>query len=410
MKDQDQATDAKRQSLETLVVDNRDLDRLEELLGEFNLFDAIGARRQELRHSAFLGFLLDPAGNHGLGDHFLKTLFKRCLTGSSGQQIGAIDIDVADLADAVVEREKWNIDVLVLSEHSRFAIAIENKVDSGEHDNQLNRYREIVAREFPGYRTALIFLTPDGDAPSEPEREYWLPLSYAAVADAIRTVREARYTTLGDAVEVSLRHYETMVGRHVVSNSEIARLCQQIYKQHKEALDLIFEHLPDQQTELKELLEKEVQAQSGYVLDHCTKSAIRFAPSTWDTDPRQLGGAGWTPTKRVVLFEITNGRNFIRLKLVVGPVRDGDPAAVSLREAVFSCAKKHRSDFPNGGTTLAPRYTTVLSRDLVKQKDYPSLEEDPEKASRELRSAFQHEIPRAVERLRGVLPRDQGSV
>ena len=397
--------EVQHRQLERLVVDNRDLERLEELLGEFNLFDATGARRQELRHSAFLGFLLDPTGNHGLGDHFLKTLFKRCLTGPSGQAISAIDIDVADMTDALVERERWNIDLLISSERSGLVIAIENKVDSGEHDNQLTRYRKIVAEEFPGHRAALIYLTPDGDAPSEPEQEYWLPVSYETVADTVRTVRETRSSTLGDAIDIGLRHYETMVGRHIVSNSEIARLCQKIYRQHKEALDLIYEHLPDQQTELREQLEREVNGHPGYLLDHCTKSAIRFAPVAWDQDSRQKAGAGWTNTKRVVLFEITNARSFVRLKLVVGPVREDDGDALSFRQAVFDCAQKHRSDFPGGMTTLAPRYTTILSKDLVKQKDYPSLEEDREKASRALRQAFDHEIPNAIERLQEVLPR-----
>jgi hypothetical protein len=39
-----------RKSLEALVVDNPDLERLEQLLGQFNVFEAIGAVRHELRH------------------------------------------------------------------------------------------------------------------------------------------------------------------------------------------------------------------------------------------------------------------------------------------------------------------------------------------------------------------------
>lgn len=50
--------------LEDFVVGNRDLERLGKLLAEFNFFDAIGAVRQELGHSDFLVFLLDPRVNH----------------------------------------------------------------------------------------------------------------------------------------------------------------------------------------------------------------------------------------------------------------------------------------------------------------------------------------------------------
>ncbi|MBI3980347.1 MAG: hypothetical protein HY331_19405 [Chloroflexi bacterium] len=49
-----------RQALEVLVVDNPDLERLEALLDQFNISEAVGALRQELRHSDFLAFLLNP--------------------------------------------------------------------------------------------------------------------------------------------------------------------------------------------------------------------------------------------------------------------------------------------------------------------------------------------------------------
>ena len=63
-----------RKALEALVVDNPDLERLEALLDQFNIFEVIGATWQELRHSDFLTFLLDPQQNRGLGDAFLKRL------------------------------------------------------------------------------------------------------------------------------------------------------------------------------------------------------------------------------------------------------------------------------------------------------------------------------------------------
>jgi hypothetical protein len=263
-----------RKQLEALVVDNRELDRLERLLAEFNLFEAIGVTRYELRHSDFLRFLLDPSENHGLGDYFLKSLFKRSLAGLTGQGISAIDVDVADLSDALAERERWNIDVLVHSKRSQMVLAIENKVDASEGPGQLDDYRNTVETQFPGYRKALLYLTPDGDAPSD--QEHWLPISYGTLMETVRSVREARQSTLGRAVSTTLQHYETMVGRHIVSESEIAKLCQQIYRQHRDALELIFEHRPDLQLELKAVLEEEVRRHAGYVLDHCTKSRVRF--------------------------------------------------------------------------------------------------------------------------------------
>ena len=46
-------------------------------------------------------------------------------------------------------------------------IAIENKVGSHEHSNQLNRYRNILEKEYPDYNRMLVFLTPDGEKLSD---------------------------------------------------------------------------------------------------------------------------------------------------------------------------------------------------------------------------------------------------
>ena len=56
-----------RISLEQFVYDNPKLERLEATLDDFNPFEALGWTRQELRHSAFLRWILDPTETHGLG-------------------------------------------------------------------------------------------------------------------------------------------------------------------------------------------------------------------------------------------------------------------------------------------------------------------------------------------------------
>ena len=56
---------------ECFLVGNRDLERLEVLLDRFNILEALGVVRQELRHSDFLRFLLDPRNPHGLEDDFV---------------------------------------------------------------------------------------------------------------------------------------------------------------------------------------------------------------------------------------------------------------------------------------------------------------------------------------------------
>ena len=69
-------------SLESFIIGNIELEKLEDELSEVNFFVAIGAVRSEMRHSNFLAFLLDPAQSHGLGDLFLKRFLQRALVES----------------------------------------------------------------------------------------------------------------------------------------------------------------------------------------------------------------------------------------------------------------------------------------------------------------------------------------
>ena len=96
----------------------------------------------EARHSGFLGFLLDPQKNRGLGDAFARRLYERVLQRHQDRQglVSPIDLDVWDMTGADVRRERQNIDILFEDQENKFVALIENKVGSGEHSGQLKRY------------------------------------------------------------------------------------------------------------------------------------------------------------------------------------------------------------------------------------------------------------------------------
>lgn len=156
------------QTLAALVVDNPDLERLEALLEQFNVFEALGVVRQELRHSDFLAFLLDPLQNHGLGDAFLRKLLQKAVVvgQSDTLPVTLIDLDIWSLEGVSGQREWRGIDILLLDDQHQLVVIIENKIDSQEHSNQLNRYRQVIRQHYPNWRTLALYLTPDGDEPS----------------------------------------------------------------------------------------------------------------------------------------------------------------------------------------------------------------------------------------------------
>jgi PD-(D/E)XK nuclease superfamily len=245
--------DSDRAALEDFVIENRELDRLEALLATFNIFDALGVVRHELRHSDFLAFLLDPKQSHGLGDLFLRRFLQKALRSAPAglYPLTLVDLDVWNLAEAQVQREWHNIDIFIRDEQHRLAVIIENKIDSGEHSNQLERYLAAVTAQYPGQRLLGILLTPEG---IEATSASFAAVSYSIVCSLVDEFVESRGASMADDVRTFLRHYSQMLRRHIVTDSKIADLCRRIYHKHQRALDLIFEHRPDQQASVHDAL------------------------------------------------------------------------------------------------------------------------------------------------------------
>ncbi|MGB3291850.1 MAG: hypothetical protein WBB01_02530 [Phormidesmis sp.] len=165
----------------------------------------------------------------------------------------------------------------------------------------------------------FIFLTKEGDSASN---SIWLSLSYASIADILEKLCEKQKSNISDDIYISIRHYIDLIRRHIMSESDIAQLCRQIYKQHRQAIDLIYEHRPDFRSSIEEMLGNLIEAYSESMnleRDDSTQLWIRFAPKKWDSLAFQKTCSGWTSSKRILLFEFWNEPQRLELKLVVGP-------------------------------------------------------------------------------------------
>jgi hypothetical protein len=153
--------------------------------GKTTLFNILKIERNENRHSAFLAWLLDKNGSHGLGEEPLKRFMRLLakeddkynepfLVGNyqienmyvvterpakvNGQKkTGRVDVFISfdyRLLPIIVE----NKDVL---HHAR--VIIENKVYTDEHDDQTKFYLDWVRQEYKGKHNQTIigvFLSP----------------------------------------------------------------------------------------------------------------------------------------------------------------------------------------------------------------------------------------------------------
>ncbi len=356
--------------LERFVLDNADLRRLEELAGPFNIFEALGIVAQETKHSNFLAWLLDPNQNHGLGELFLKRIL--LLTSSRAKADGIdtlspIDVDVWDLSRTEVRREWQHIDVCLVNEARKFICVIENKVHSSEHSNQLKRYREIVENVYPDWKHHFVFLTATDDEPSD--NEHYVRITYEDVCQTIEHVLKLRAKALTDDVQIALSHYLTLVRRHIMPDLEVQDLSRRIYAKHRQALDLIFEHRQDLQSELHDALVAMVAEEPQFIPDHSSKQWIRFLPANWDT-PKLRSGEGWTSSHRMLLFQFYNNPDSLSLTVHLGP---GDE---DVRQEIFNLVRETGAPFRRIQKKRPTKWFLLYDKPFLRAADYEDADLD----------------------------------
>jgi hypothetical protein len=381
--------------LERFVLDNPELERLESILSDFNPFVALRWTRQETRHSQFLRWLLDPSETHGIEAYFLRAFSKRAAAKSVGGTAvpSVIDLDSLDFADTQVLTE-WNeIDVLVRSDEQRLIAVIENKIDSAEHSQQLQRYRQLVEVRYPAYKRLLILLTVEGDAPSD---EAYVTFTYSEIASLVAETVNRLGTQLSEDVRSFMTQYVDMLPREIVENSEIQDLARRIYKTHRRALDIIFEHRPDRTLELSDALREFIEAQDSLVADQCSKAYVRFWIRVLDGLPKS--GVGWTKSGRLLLFEIDLSALDVRLKAILGPGPE------DLRARVFDWIRTHGTPFNRAATKLYPQWWSFHSESWLNKARFEALE--PEDLKKGIGDRFRRfldsELPAMQRALQGL--------
>lgn len=181
------------EAIKNFLLDINCLDTLKPWISKINLFDILKISRSEIRHSNILAWLFDANENHGFGDLFIRSVMQRLIRNHldyfNCKKINVLELLTFNFSNFTIMREWNNIDILLLSQEDKFIICIENKINIGEHSNQLVRYREIVQETFPkeeGYNAVFIYLTPDEALPSDTVT--WMTLCYAEILDILDSI------------------------------------------------------------------------------------------------------------------------------------------------------------------------------------------------------------------------------
>ena len=222
--------------------DDSELTWLSEMLSEFDPLELLGVSRREKTHSNVLAWLLNPRGSHLLGASFLKDFLRETEAATDDQLCDTdwTNTKVRREWHSIVDGESRALDILVLNEDAKFALAIENKVFSVEHSGQLTSYREALKVNYPGFKVRHRFLTRHGDhAKCEKERYFWIPVSYGLVLGLVEKTLKHGPRPGNDEVIEFLRQYANTLRRRIVPETDMRRIANNLYLKHRDAIDLI---------------------------------------------------------------------------------------------------------------------------------------------------------------------------
>jgi hypothetical protein len=382
--------------IEKLVLEDELFLQLERGLSEFCPYESLGIVNAEIRHSAFLSFILDPYRTHGFGSVVLREVLDRILKDiDRPAALSRLDLHLAELDAADVRRE-WNrIDLLIILNDIRLVVALELKISATEHGDQLSRYAEVIERQWPsnagkGWTQILLVLSRDGEQPSD---DRWEKVTYDLIIAAIKVV--LRKDGTGDPLARSMiKAYAQMLEKHHMGDTKLEELAQLIWRRHKEALEYLIERRPDNATELSEGIKSRMSqfamaaTVNGLTLEplDCSNRYFLFGIKEWDQVLGMNQGTGRTSTNRIMVVQIENYQGKVSVKLVMGP------GPSELRERFFRLVKPMMT---RAAERLSEKWKTVDSKILV-QKPTADEEFDLELQLEQIETGFKKFVSERV--------------
>lgn len=368
-------------ALERFVGENDELAALETRIGRFNIFDALGVVDVEIRHSNFLAWLLNPHESHNQGGLFLRAvlmdLLKQTPIALRPRGLSPITLDGGELRGLEIRREWRHIDLLIRCQDPPFVIAIENKIHAGEHGNQLTRYRETLSEAFPDTPAQFVFLTIEGDEPSDDD---WTVYSYADLHDTLDRVVNANRTAIGDDVLAFLDHYLRILRSRLMEDPDIEQLCRTIYQNHRQAIDLIIENAVGNVGVIDEIAEI-VRADERFRLGKVWSKRMAVQPRTWVDMLPPIGAKGESRWLR-----ITIGVN-AKKQRCVSQIHLGATTDSALRRAIAERLIESPDEFGlkpffKSAKNLGTRWATLDTTRITSIKDLTALSDRERQAIR----------------------------
>jgi hypothetical protein len=243
--------------------------QLNQQVNSFNTLKILKLENHEIRHSNVVGWLLNPKENHSLRDYFLRKMVEHLIlideNSSNSQYETVSEILNHSLMDSHVYREvKTNknrfIDLVVVNQQLKAIFLIENKVYSTESKNQLDDYLDFIQHTFEDFTIIPIYLTLDGEEPSN--KKYFI-LTYESIEAILSTILKLYRDQLSDNVYQFIEDYDQILREKFYPNQEQILQAIDIYRNHKATIDALFEGTS--------MLNKQFEIELGYKFEFMVK-------------------------------------------------------------------------------------------------------------------------------------------
>lgn len=154
-----------------------------------------------------------------------------------------------------------------------------------------------------------------------------------------------------------------------IKDKATVELCRRIYKNHKNAIDMIIESTKDLQKEIDEILIKLIKEDKSLNLEPCDNGWIRFTPKDIDLNNLKFAKCDWVASDKILMVEINNTSNDnICVDLIIRQADDTNVAQenrsklVELAGKLFGYKPKKKDS-----------YAHILSKPLIDAKKYSDI-------------------------------------
>ncbi len=232
---------------------------------QFDLLTVYEELIDEMAWSRLFAYLLDSTQNHGLEQSAFRKLLKLIpeLVPFSKSLPSEEDTETICVTEWKTENSR-RVDILIKLTDTKgkikAVVGIENKVDSGEQNNQIRDYQKYLNITFLNIPKVLIFLTPDGRLTQTSDENEYCPcvsVSYEVLSNACEQI-SSNTTGQGQVFLAVLKNHIDKLTNNKLMDKEALQIIKKLYcdNNFRQAIKLLSQYTPNTKGVFDELIKR----------------------------------------------------------------------------------------------------------------------------------------------------------